>query len=591
MKAKLGHRAFALAIFALVAVTLGVAATSATAGSTAVNPSNLSATPLAPTDTVEGAKTDSGGIAKTDPSLLGRSDSTPVNVMIKYDYDATASYKGGVPGLAATSPSVTGKELKENQGAVQAYETYTADVSAKIDKAVADAVPDAVVRDAYQTVYGGVSATVPANNVSDLLAVPGVVAVQKDTLRKPDYGSVAYIGSLPVWANVGGAENAGKGQIVGVIDTGIWPEHPFFKDNGLPAPPGTYGCQFGSGLIPALGAPFACNHKLIGAYAFMNTYMALVGGTPGEFCDNVSHTCSPRDPEGHGTHTSSTAAGDVVDSAPLFGVDRGPVAGVAPGAYVIMYRVCAAQGCFSSDSVNAVSQAILDGVDVINFSISGGANPYTDPVELAFLDAFNAGINVNASAGNSGPGAGTAEHGGPWVTTVGASTWDRFFTSTLHLSSTDGTTFDKEGVTITAPINSATPVVASTSIPGETAICDKVLAPGTATGKIVACQRGTNARVDKGFNVLQGGAVGMILYNPIKQDVETDNHWLPAIHIDGPNADFLAFLAKPGVTATFATGSETATAGDVMAASRHAGRSATSSSRTSPLRVSRCWQA
>ena len=72
-----------------------------------------------------------------------------------------------------------------------------------------------------------------------------------------------------------------------------------------------------------------------------------------------------------------------------------------------MYRVCLEQGCFSSDSVAAVQQAITDGVDVINFSIRGGANPYTDPVELAFLDAYNAGICVNASAGNTGPGAGT----------------------------------------------------------------------------------------------------------------------------------------------------------------------------------------
>ncbi len=352
---------------------------------------------------------------------------------------------------------------------------------------------------------------------------------------------------------------------MGVLDTGIWPEHPSFRNTGLPAPPGTYGCQFGTGLDPLLGAPYTCNNKLIGAYAFTQTYMSVIGSVPGEFCNNATGQCSARDSEGHGTHTTSTAAGDVVDSAPLFGVERGPVAGVAPGAYVIMYRVCLAQGCFNSDSVNAVKQAILDGVDVINFSIGGGANPYADPVELAFLDAFNAGINVNASAGNSGPGAGTAEHGGPWVTTVGASTWDHFFSSTLHLASTDGSTLNKPGVTITAPINSPTPVVLATSLPGQTAICDKIQAAGTATGKIVACQRGGNARVDKGYNVLQGGAAGMILYNAISQDVETDNHWLPAIHVDGPNADLVSFLAKPGVTATFATGTETLTQPDVMA--------------------------
>ncbi len=565
MNAMLRRRALALGVLALATISLGIVAASASAQDAATKPGNLTATPLAPVETIDGAKSDVARLAQTDPSLLGRTDSTPVNVMIKYDYDATASYTGGVAGLAATSPSATGKDLKDNKAAVTAYESYTAGVTEKIDRAVADAVPSAVVRESYETVYGGVSAQVPANEIQQLLDVPGVVAVQKDALRKPDFGSVNWIGAPYVWQSLGGADNAGKGQIVGVLDTGIYPEHQFFRDTGLPAPPGTYGCQFGSGLDPQLGAAFSCNHKLIGAYAFTQTYMSVIGAVPGEFCNNATRQCSARDSEGHGTHTTSTAAGDVVDTAPLFGVERGPVAGVAPGAYVIMYRVCLAQGCFNSDSVNAVNQGIKDGVDVINFSIGGGANPYSDPVELAFLDAFNAGINVNASAGNSGPGAGTAEHGGPWVTTVGASTWDHFFTSTLHLSSTDGSKLDKPGVTITAPTASPTPVVLASTLPGQTAICDKVQAAGTAAGKIVACQRGGNARVDKGFNVLQGGAVGMILYNAISQDVETDNHWLPAIHVDGPNADLLAFLAKPGVTATFATGTESPTQPDVMA--------------------------
>ena len=78
-------------------------------------------------------------------------------------------------------------------------------------------------------------------------------------------------------------------------------------------------------------------------------------------------------------------------------------------------RSAAASGCFGSDSAAAVEQAILDGVDVINFSICGGTDPFTDPVELAFLDAYAAGVFVAASAGNAGPGAGTANHLGPWV--------------------------------------------------------------------------------------------------------------------------------------------------------------------------------
>ena len=98
------------------------------------------------------------------------------------------------------------------------------------------------------------------------------------------------------------------------------------------------------------------------------------------------------------------------------------------------------------------------------------------------------------------------------------------------------------GVTLTDGITSPLPVVLAESIPGEDVFCQSPLAPGSATGKIVMCQRGANARVDKGFNVLQGGAAGMILYNPIKQDQESDNHWLPAIHVDGPSTALLAFV-------------------------------------------------
>ena len=141
-----------------------------------------------------------------------------------------------------------------------------------------------------------------------------------------------------------------------------------------------------------------------------------------------------RDSNGHGTHTATTAAGSPVASTTVLGIDRGAAHGVAPGARVAVYKVCGAEGCFGSDSAAAVGQAIEDGVDVINFSISGGTSPYTDPVELAFLDAYEAGVFVAASAGNEGPKAATVDHFGPWVTTVAASTQERAFQSTLTVT-------------------------------------------------------------------------------------------------------------------------------------------------------------
>ena len=523
----------------------------------------FTASALTPDSTFTASKSDSGQLAQTDPSLLNRHDATPVAVMIKYDYDATASYTGGVDGLAATSPAVTGQPIDQGSAAITAYDNYAAARANTISAAVEQAVPAANVGDAVNTVYGGVPAVVPANSVDTLLQVPGVAAVQKDSLNQPLDDNTSFIGATTVWPSLGGSATAGSNVVVGVLDTGVWPEHPMLSPAGISAPAGGLkGCQFGNGMdVAHLGPTFACNNKLIGAYAFTQNYMANIGSNGSEFCNNGTGVCSPRDSEGHGTHTMTTAAGDCVASAVLYGAERGPVCGIAPGAHVIEYRVCLVQGCFSSDSVNAVNQAIADGVNVINFSISGGANPYTDPVELAFLDATNAGISVNASAGNSGPGASTSDHGGPWVTTVGASTGPRAFTSTLHLTADGGATMDvPNGVTLTNGISSPTPAVLAATLPKagggiEDALCQSDLAAGAATGKVVMCQRGTNGRIDKGRRVLAGGAAGMILYNPIKQDQESDNHYLPAIHVDGPSAPLLAFVnGHTNVMATWAQG-------------------------------------
>ncbi|MFL5303197.1 MAG: S8 family serine peptidase, partial [Anaeromyxobacteraceae bacterium] len=569
------------AALALLALLCGLVVVSAGSAGGEPGTSRYTATALTPDATIVGAKSRSGELARTSRALLGRTDSTPINVVIKYDYDATASYAGGIAGLKATSPNVTHKSLKHNKAAVRAYQRYAKKFTRKVTAAVKKAVPDASVRRAYINAYGGVSARIPADQVAALLKIHGVAAVQQDTLNQRLDDNTSFIGASAVWPSLGGSSQAGSNVTIGVIDTGVWPEHPMLSAAGVSAPSqGIKACQFGNGSdVAHLGPTFACNNKLIGARAFMATYMSINSADANEFCNDTTNVCSPRDPEGHGTHTLTTAGGDCVASAVLYGVERGPVCGIAPGAHVIMYRVCAAAGCYSSDSVAAVQQAILDGVNVINFSISGGGNPYADAVELAFLDAYNAGVTVNASGGNSGPGAATVDHGGPWVNTVAASTGPRSFKANLHLTASNGDTFDKSGDTLTNGVSAAKPVILAQSIPGEDVLCQtKLTTPAqlaAASGKIVACQRGTNARVDKGFNVVAGGAAGMILYNAVKQDVETDNHWLPTIHLDGPNADLLAFInSHTGVQGTFTQGISTATPPDMMAAFSSRGPSA-----------------
>jgi subtilisin family serine protease len=562
------RRALQLGVSVFLTASSIVLVASASASSSQ-RPSNFDR--LEPGQVIEGVKSSTGRIARTDPELLGRTDGTIVNVLVKLDYDSTATYDGGVRNLPATSPTETGKELQENQAAVEAYESYVETVENEIVADIQEAVANESVQNSFKTVYGGVEMSLPANQVDALLKVDGVVAVQKNELEQPVTDRTPeFIGATEAWQALGGPIKAGEGVIVGVLDTGVWPEHPSYQDRGIERPPGAWRCDFGISGDPNDPA-FVCNDKLIGAYAFVTTYLRLIGALPGEFCTETGPSttarCSARDSVGHGTHTSSTAAGSPVESAPIFGIERGPISGIAPGAHVIMYRVCLDQGCFSADSVMAVQQAVRDGVDVLNFSISGGTNPYTDPVELAFLDAYAAGVQVNASAGNSGPGPGTANHGGPWTTTVGASTSDRHFLSDLQLTSPDGASFTRTGTTVTPGIEEPTRAVLAEEVPGyDDPLCQTPL-PAAASGLVVACRRGVVGRVLKGYNVMLGGGAGMILYNvPAAQDINPDNHWLPAIHVPGPEEPLREFLSSREAYAQWATGDKRPVRGDVMAA-------------------------
>jgi hypothetical protein len=551
-------RVLAIAAGAVLALSL---VAPAGAASPARSTAELRATALTPSERITAAKSPSSRLARTDPTLAARTDGAMVNVIVKLDYDSVATYAGGIRGLAATSPRATGKPMNRSSRADQAYRVYAKGREDAFIGALRKAVPTARVGIRLTTVFGGVAARVPARSVKSILRIKGVVAVQADSLRQAlTDSSPSFIGADAVYDKLATTANAGKGIIFGDLDTGVWPEHPSFEDLGnLPAPPGpARTCDFGDNPLTPGTDVFVCNHKLIGGQAFLDTYLS----DPDRAAEETFTTA--RDSNGHGTHTTSTAAGDIVDSAPIFGVERGPIHGIAPGAWIMSYKVLGQEGGFTSDITAAIGQAIYDGVKVINFSISGGSNPFVDAAELAFLDAYQAGVVVAASAGNSGPGAGTTDHVSPWVITVGASTQTREFTS--HLTVTSGpATYEVDGASLTEGAGPL-PVVLSSAAPYSKNLCDAPAAPGIFTGKIVACQRGVNARVDKGYNVLQGGAAGMILYNASLADVETDNHWLPAIHLADGTA-FKAFLiAHPGATAEFSAGAKTNGQGDVMAA-------------------------
>jgi subtilisin family serine protease len=469
-----------------------------------------------------------------------------VSVLVKLDIAPLASYAGGLPGLAPTAPRLTGAaRLDAAAPDSQRYQRYLDQRQRDFEAQAAQAIPQSRVLARYRYVYGGAALLLPESQLARLATLPGVVTVQRDQLRHTDTDrSPQFVGADVIWRALEANPSlgdAGQGVIVGVIDTGIWPEHPSFADDGsYPAPPPRW---HGACEAPNDGStPIVCTNKLIGARESLETYKALIGLDPAEFD-------SARDDDGHGTHTASTAAGNTGVAAAIFGRPRGTISGIAPRAHVAAYKGLGSAGGFDSDLVAAIDQAVADGVDVINYSVGSVAapDPYQEADALAFLDAYRAGVFVAVSAGNSGPDAGTigSPANAPWVTSVAASTTDRQFVGQLTLRA-GADTLSVSGASITDGVASA-PVIDAASL--DDPRCESAL-PTTISGTIVLCQRGGNTRVGKSVNVRAGGGAGMVLLNTTQRDVETDNHWVPTLHVDDvASAQVLSFTSAHSNTA------------------------------------------
>ena len=340
------------------------------------------------------------------------------------------------------------------------------------------------------------------------------------------------------------AANAGKGVIFGMLDTGVWPEHPSFADNGnLGAPPAKADgtprtCDFGDNPLTPAERPVRLQPQAHRRRRRSSTPTSRtrIGPRTSATRPRATPTATARTPRRPRRATRCA-------SAKVFGVERGPVNGIAPGAWVSVYKVCGIDGCFELRlRGRGRSRRSRTASKVINFSISGGTDPFTDPVELAFLDAYAAGVFVVGLGRQRRPGRRHREPPvGPWVTTVAASTQTREFRSHLTVSG-GGTTATFDGASITAGVGPAPRSSSSSAAPYSHALCDAPAPPARSPARSWSASAVATRRVDKGFNVRQGGAAGMILYNPTLADVETDNHWLPAVHLAN-GTDLLAFLA------------------------------------------------
>ncbi|HEY5436999.1 MAG TPA: S8 family serine peptidase, partial [Candidatus Limnocylindrales bacterium] len=423
----------------------------------------------------------------------------------------------------------------------------------------------------YDYSYNGFAAKLTAAQANKIARQAGVVAVSPDQVQTMDTSSTWKFLELNapggLWDQLGGVGKAGEGIIIGDIDSGIWPESLSFSDrtlNGVPSSspsakrvyqqiPGWHGkCAPGEAFKATM-----CNQKLIGAQWFN----ASQGGNAGIDKNKPWEFNSARDYNGHGTHTASTAGGNYKTPTTGPAAAFGSISGMAPRARIAMYKALwstqdgsTASGS-NSDLVAAIDTAVHDGVDVINYSISGTLTDFADPVEISFLYAAGAGIFVAESAGNSGPDASTVAHPSPWTTTVAAGTHNRSISGSVTLG--NNVTYSGASLAaapVTAPLIDSTAAGMASADPNLVRQCFSggVLDPAAVKGKIVVCERGgavpNNARVDKSLAVLQAGGVGMVLVNvSASGSLNADFHSVPTVHL--PSTD-------RGAVETYAAGAE-----------------------------------
>ncbi|KAL8064350.1 hypothetical protein ABFS82_01G082900 [Erythranthe guttata] len=363
----------------------------------------------------------------------------------------------------------------------------------------------------YRNVFKGFAARLSADEVKAMESNPGFISAEPE--RKLDMHTTHSPNFLGLNQNMGFWQdsNYGKGVIIGVLDSGIFPSHPSFSDEGMPPPPAKWKgkCEFN---------PTVCNNKIIGA-----RYFTL-------FDD------SPLDDGGHGTHTASTAAGSFVAGANVFGNANGTASGIAPLAHLAIYKVCSFI-CFESSILAAMDAAIEDGVDILSLSLGGGSRSfYLDSIALGAFSAMEKGILVSCSAGNSGPFNFSTSNEAPWILTVGASTIDRKIRATALL----GNNISVDGETLFQPSDfpsTLLPLVyagsLNTSDPGIQYCTPESLTKINLRGMIVVCESGLVTDVSKGVAVKIAGGAAIILVNH-RLDANmtfSDAHVLPATDV------------------------------------------------------------
>ncbi len=444
------------------------------------------------------------------------------------------AYEGGVSGYKATKPG-KGNKLNPNSAHVK---KYNAMLSSTHDAALASVgATQSKIYD-YQYSFNGFAARLTPSQVEALKGRSDIVQVWENEYRQLTTNTSPDFMGLTAGGEPWSKGYTGEDVIIGVIDTGIWPEHPSVADIPTPkkgnkgpeivygAPPAHWqgtACDFGNAGFNPGDAAFDCNNKLLGARYYNAGFPDSVLCGAGLNC-GWTEFLSARDNDGHGSHTATTAGGNNGVDAAIGGSGLGSVSGMAPRARLAIYKVCwngslpttPSRGCASIDSMAAIDQAVADGVDVINFSIGGSSNNFNGPDDIAFLFAAGSGVWVATSAGNSGPDSQTigTPSGVPWITAVAAAQDDQVFGVGVDIATAAaGVSGTYEAVEAAISVPLATTGVVS----GDLVVADPLngCAPlsNSIGGEVALVQRGGCAFSDKFLNAQAAGASALVVFN------------------------------------------------------------------------------
>lgn len=503
-----------------------------------------------------------GGMVSS-PSATAQSSSTAAAVesyIITFNEPGLLYYTGGANSLEATAPSVRGqRKLDTKSPAAVAYNKFLSDVRASRVSSISSAVGRSVqATHHYAITRNGIAAELSAAEADTVRSLPGVKSVRVagsetlDTFRGP-----TFIGADTVWSGVnvpGGTGTRGFGVTVGIVDGGTNSDHPSFANDAA--------CGFSAGT-PKLRSFVDCSSTDVGTGA-----------------------CNGPNPEatdgGHGVHTASTAAGNTLTAstvpAPVIPAPFTSMSGVAPCASIRQYKACPANTCPGADLEAAIENAIADGVDVINYSISGGRDPWND-FDSLFLDAVNADIVVSASAGNTSATVtnpvGQVNHLGPWTMTVAASTHDENILATVSLTGPGTPPSNTVGVAAkqgsTTPVGTAFTNQPIKSFPANIEGCTAgtPFPAGYFTGSVAYVRRGTCAFTEKITNAVNAGATFVLVGNnqagPLSMNTTGAPATVPAYSVvQGPGDAIRDFIAANPSTATLSF-DPTQKRGDVLA--------------------------